>query len=122
MHLHQIWLVVKEALANPVVHGILIGSGIFGAVRNICIVLRVCRKFLSFTKEMVLALFGVVAIIRSPERLVERLVPSWLAADGRTFLPQPRQLLEPLLPYIAGLFILAGTACLVCCSCGRTSA
>ena len=118
MHLHQIWLVVKEVLTIPIVRGILIGSSVIGDVRNICVVLKVCRTFLSFAKEMVLALFGVVAIIRSPERFVERLLSLWIASDERIFLQQPRQLLEPLLPY-ACLFILAGTACLVC-SWGRT--
>src|SRR5712664_3030495 len=121
MHMDQIRHLVQEVLANPVVHGVLIGSGIFGAVRNIGIVLKACGQFLFLIRETVLALWGLVAIIRSPDRLVEGLVSSWLAG-GRTLLPQRRQLLEPLMPFVACLFIFAGTAYLICCSCGRTRA
>ncbi|SRR6266849_4913055 len=76
MHMQQIWHVVKEILANPFVQGILLVSGIIGAVKNGWMVFKACQKFLSFIKETALGLLGLVLIIRSPQRyLVAPLLP-----------------------------------------------
>jgi hypothetical protein len=69
--MQQIWHVVQGILANPVVRGIIGVSSIMGAFRNGRIVLKYCGRVLSFTKELALDLLALVAIVRSPQKLVE---------------------------------------------------